>query len=470
LKVLFILPFHDDWNRLETTWTPMAAPSSAALLRERGHEAAIFDRFSYLRRTGFDEQAVDEAMTEKIRSFAPDLIICETVPESIWDTVGCAKLVKRKWDGLAAAMGPHGSALPRETLERIPELDAVIEGEPEIPIGMLADGVPTEAIPGLWTRSGGTPARPVTCDLNALPFPAFDLLDLSFYTRRSLRTVRGHYLSTLTLMTSRGCTGRCFFCSESLELGAGLRFRSVDRSVEDVQWAIIDFGVEGIYFRDCDFLADKERGEKICEAFIQRGINRKIKWAVQVRSDHVDSETASLMKRAGCVFAELGVEGVRQEELDTLGKGIKTEDSARALQIFRNAGIKTHAYLLGCLPGERLEHLEEKLDWVRRVKPDSFFIGRLRVYPGTALYARLGDSFFEDQPWERHLVDAYFRRCFSDVPEEKRRKWFRSVYNPVRFKGHLSLVVRSNGPLRFAMAAWQYLQHKSNMPVLSRDK
>lgn len=462
MKVLFILPFHDDWNRLETTWTPLAAPSVAAVLREKGHQAAIFDRFAMLRRVGYDEKAVDEAMAEVVRFFSPDMAVFETVSESIWDTAGCVKLVKGLRDIFTVAMGPHGSALPRETLHKIPELDAVIEGEPEIPIGILADGVPPEAIPGLWTRSGGPPARPVTCDLDALPFPAFDLLDLSFYTRRSLRTVRGHYLSTLTLMTSRGCTGRCVFCSESLELGAGLRFRSVDRSVEDVQWAITDFGVEGIYLRDCDFLADKERGEKICEAFIQKGINRKIKWAVQVRSDHVDSETASLMKRAGCVFAELGVDGVRQEELDTLGKGIKTEDNARAVKTFRKAGIKTHAYLLGCLPGERLEHLEEKLDWVRRVKPDSFFIGRLRVYPGTALYARLGDSFFEDQPWERHLVEAYFRRCFSDVPEEKRREWFRSVYNPVRFKGHLSLVVRSNSPLRLAMAAWQYLRRRRN--------
>ncbi|MGC9489957.1 MAG: B12-binding domain-containing radical SAM protein [Thermovirgaceae bacterium] len=467
MKVLFILPFHDDWNRLETTWTPLAAPSAAAALRKKGHQAAIFDRFAMLRRVGYDEKAVDEAMAEVVRSFSPDMAVFETVSESIWDTAGCVKLVKSLRDIFTVAMGPHGSALPSETLQKIAELDAVIEGEPEIPIGMLADGVPRETIPGLWTRSGGPAERPITCDLDALPFPAFDLLDLPFYTRRSLRTVRGHFLSTLTLMTSRGCTNRCVFCSESLELGPGLRFRSIDRSVEDLQRAIANFGVEGIYFRDCDFLADTERTRKMCEAFIQRGISRKIKWAVQVRSDHVDSETTSLMKRAGCVFAELGVEGVRQEELDALGKGIKTEDNSRALEIFRKAGIKTHAYLLGCLPGERLEHLEEKLEWVRRHRPDSFFIGRLRVYPGTALYRQLGESFFENHPWDRSLVDAYFWRCFSDVPEEKRQEWFRSVYKPVRFKGCLSLVVRSNNLLRFAMAARQHLQHKRNMPVSS---
>ncbi|MGC9372193.1 MAG: B12-binding domain-containing radical SAM protein [Thermovirgaceae bacterium] len=459
MRVLFILPFHDDWNRLETVWTPVGAPSAAALLREKGHEAAVFDRFAMLRRTGFDEQAVDGAMAEAVRSFAPDMAVFEIVSESIWDTVDCVKLVRGTRDVFAAAMGPHGSALPRETLERIPELDAVIEGEPEIPIGRLADGIPPETIPGLWTRSGVPSANPVTCDLDALPFPAFDLLDLPFYTRRSLRTIRGHFLSTLTLMTSRGCTGRCVFCSESLELGTGLRFRSVDRSVEDVQRAITDFGVEGIYFRDCDFLAHKERARKICEAFMQKGINRKITWAVQVRSDHVDSETAALMKRAGCVLAELGVEGVRQEELDALGKGVKTEDNAGAVETFRKAGIKTHAYLLGCLPGETLGNLEEKLDWVRRHRPDSFFIGRIRVYPGTVLYRRLSDSFFENQPWDRPLVDAYFRRCFSEVPEKKRRKWFHRAYRPVRYKGYLSMILRSNGPIRLANAMLQRLQH-----------
>lgn len=460
MRVLFILPLHDEWNGLETVWTPLAVPSAAALLRKRGHQAAVFDRFAMLRRTDFDEKAVDEAMAEKVRSFAPDLIVFETVSESIWDTAGCAKLIRALHGGLTAAIGPHGSSLPRTTLEKIPELDAVIEGEPEIPLGELAGELPTERIPGLWTRSGKPPGAPVTGDPGAFPFPAFDLLDLPFYTRRTLRTIRGHFLSTLTLMTSRGCTGRCVFCCESLELGAGLRFQSVERSVEDVERAIADFGVEGVYFRDCDFLADKGRVRAMCEAFMQKGIDRKISWAVQVRSDHVDNDIAALMKRAGCVMAELGVEGIRQEELDALGKGIRTEDNARALQIFRKAGIKTHAYLLGCLPGETVKDLEEKLGWVRRQRPDSFFIGRLRVYPGTALYARLGDSFFESRPWDRSSVAAYFRRCFSEAPEEKRRQWFRRAYRPVRFTGHLALVLRSNGPIRLAMATSQLLRRR----------
>jgi radical SAM superfamily enzyme YgiQ (UPF0313 family) len=176
------------------------------------------------------------------------------------------------------------------------------------------------------------------------------------------------------------------------------------------------------------------------------------------------------MKQAGCVLAELGVEGVRQEELNALGKGIKTEDNAGAVETFRKAGIRTHAYLLGCLPGETLGNLEEKLDWVRRHRPDSFFIGRIRVYPGTVLYRRLGDSFFENQPWDRPRVDAYFRRCFSEVPGEKRRKWFRRAYRPVRYKGYLSMVLRSNSPVRLAMAMLQRLQRNRNLPLKTRRR
>jgi radical SAM superfamily enzyme YgiQ (UPF0313 family) len=157
-----------------------------------------------------------------INNFQPDIIGFNTVSPLIYDTVACVALVRRSYRGLIVAGGPHASALPALTLKKISGLNGVIQGEGEEAIVRLADGNNPDQIPGVWWKRGpgSQPTAPSQVlqieNLDTLPFPAFDLLDMDFYTRPSTYPIAGHYLSSISLLTARGCSHNFEFCCESL--------------------------------------------------------------------------------------------------------------------------------------------------------------------------------------------------------------------------------------------------------------
>jgi anaerobic magnesium-protoporphyrin IX monomethyl ester cyclase len=199
----------------------------------------------------------------------------------IYQTVHCAKILRDSFPGMMLAGGHHATAFPRLTLERIPELDGVGIGEGEEALLALAQGTTPDNINGiLWRRTfeknkdaktgqAHEPGFGRIQNLDALPFPDFSLFDTAFYTRRTIAILRGFYLSTLTMIGSRGCNYRCSFCVESLVYGNGVRFHSVDYITEMVERTLRQYPqVEAVYFHDNDFMIDPSRVEQICRRFI----------------------------------------------------------------------------------------------------------------------------------------------------------------------------------------------------------
>lgn len=276
-------------------------------------------------------------------------------------------------------------------------------------------GESPERIPGFWRRSGsdqvsGTPPQPIE-DLDALPFPALDLLDMSsYYARPSVVPIRRHYLSSLSLMTSRGCTQNCVFCTENLTYGPGVRFHSPEYTLEWVKRVVRDFGVEGIYFHDNDFLISRKRAVQICEGLMASGLHRKLRWAIQTRADRLTPEIAGMLKRAGCICVEIGVEAAAQKELDAVGKRTTVSVNERAIAICRSMDLSVHAYMLTGFEAETIDDLSHRLEWVKKVRPTSFSWHPIQIHPGSPLYLRKGISFFEEEDWTEENVFSYYQR------------------------------------------------------------
>jgi len=235
--------------------------------------------------------------------------------------------------------------------------------------------------------------------LDQLPFPALDLLDMAFYTKPSLNSIRGHYLSVAPLLTSRGCTNQCDFCTESLTYGRGVRFHSPEYVLEWMKKVWVDYKVEGIYFYDNNFLVSEERAQEICEKILSTGVNKKVKWAIQARVNHIHSEILKLLKKAGCILIELGVESVLQSHLDRVRKGTTVSINEKAVALCQKEGLHVHAFMMTGFEGETLPDLEKGLHWLKQIKPDSFSWFPLGIHPGTLLYQKKGDGFFEKNEW-----------------------------------------------------------------------
>jgi radical SAM superfamily enzyme YgiQ (UPF0313 family) len=434
MRILLISPFIP---LLRLRWMPLGLPFMAARLRQGGHQAAIFDRFAIQARVGRGVEPADAAMLSRMARFQPDLIGLSTISPAIYDTVHCAALIRKAgFRGAIWAGGYHATCLPELTLQKIPELDGVVAGEGEEVLAKLADGAAPAALPGVWRREGSEIRAPQIpqaqiATLDDMPLPAFDLMDMDFYTTRNDVTLRRYNVRASTLVTSRGCHYRCRFCAESLTYGRGIRSHSAGYVLAWVQKLIADYAVDGLHFHDNDFLADEGRACDICAGLQRLGLHRKLRWGIQVRADRLTPELARVLKQSGCVLVEIGVEVGSQEELDCLRKGTTVDISEQAVRLCRRAGLDVHAYMLQRIENETIAGLTQRLAWLKRADPTSFQWTDLNIYPGTPLYAEKGNDFFARTPWTEEAISGYYSADhLSNLPLETRRAWMKKNFFP----------------------------------------
>ena len=466
MRVLFVSPRTVATERPVQHWLPVGFPYIGAALKQAGHEVAVFDRYARMADLGTDLETLDAAMLQLVREWQPDIIGLSTVTPLIADTVHCAGILRSVSSGLLIAGGHHATALPALTLERIPELDHVVQGEGERVLVRLAAGEAVLSIPGLWSRTpagvGGLPPEQIAC-LDELPFPDLSLFDMPFYTRRGTNMIRGHFLSTTSLLTSRGCSRRCAFCTESLTYGAGVRFHSPAYVADMVEAVLGRYPqIEAIYFHDNDFMIDRSRVEAICREFLRRGLQRRFGWAVQARVDRLDRDILLLMRQAGCLGLELGVEASSQAALDQFGKGSTVDQNLAAIRLCQEQGISVHAYMLTQVVGETLSELEFRLQWLKQADPTSFSWSPLRLYPGSRMYQERGaNGFFETNLWTEQAVQQYFATDFcSDLDPQIRRQWMEKYFEPFNKRHHRLHQMKVNSCLKWPAIAASFLQRR----------
>ena len=442
----------------------------------------VFDRYAAMSRLGPDRERIDQEMLTAVKTFAPDVVGLSTVSPVIYDTAHCAKIIRGSFQGIMLAGGHHATALPRMTLEKIPELDGVVIGEGEEPLLALAEGTKHDEIDGvLWRVNGETTADKEThgalelslvrvSELDTLPFPDFSLFDTAFYTHRTSSVIRGFHLSTLSMLGSRGCSYRCSFCIESMIYGGGVRFHSVDYITEMIERSLLQYPqVEGIYFHDNDFLIDPARVEQLCNRFIQKGLSKRFSWAVQARADRLEPDLLRLMRKAGCIKMEIGIEAAAQKDLDSVRKGTTVEMNERALRQCRDAGISGHANLLTRTEGETLDDLEAKLEWLKKNRPDTFIMSPLSCYPGSILYKEKGSQFFETHDWTReNVLGFYAADVFSKVTPKERKYWMQSRFEPFSRKHHRLTRLRLNAKQRWPQIFYEAILRriKKYVPIV----
>ncbi len=278
---------------------------------------------------------------------------------------------------------------------------------------------------------------------------------MKFYTAPGRLAIRSHHLSISSIITSRGCTQKCDFCTESLTYGKGVRTHSPEYIVEWINKLITDYNVEALYFLDNDFLYDRERVQMICEKMIGGALKRKFKFAAQARVNRLDPDILKLLKRAGCIMLEMGFETINQVQLDSVQKGTTADMNSQAIEMCHKQGISVHAYLMHGFKDETLADLEAMASWLK--KADKYFtvtLSRLQVLPGTRLYKEYGQSFFENNPWTEKTVNGYFQTDYlSSITLKERNQWLRKNLIPeIRRRNSLSTLKRNSAPVLYQLA------------------
>lgn len=443
MKVMLVT---SKYNKVNVRWMPLGLCYLAASLRERGHKVEIVDRFAMCH--GEDADRMDSVLLEKIQSMQPDWIGMNAVSPHIYDVVEVVRLVRTVYAGKIVLGGHHPTAMPRLTLERLPEIDAVICGEGEFSLCRLVEGESYQTIPGLaWMEKGEFHLNPSERirDLDRLPVPAIDLLDLEFYIERNSRTIREFYLSVATMMISRGCKNRCSFCTETLTYYPGVFYHGTDYILDWMGTLLDTMPIDGITFLDSDFLADRARIEEICKGIIERGYHKRMIFCIQSRANHLDEEILRLLYAAGCRKIEIGIETIRKENLKTIAKNISLDQVEYAVQLCDKVGIRIQGNLIRGMEGERIEDLLETIQWCRRLPIDNLLWGLLMLLPGSRLYEEKGGRFFEETPWTEEQVTAYYLTDhLSKTTEEEMETIFEPALRSYRKFNHHRNFIRNN--------------------------
>lgn len=362
-------------------WQPLGTLWVAASLERAGHQVELLNG-AFLSH---------DTIIEKVRRDKPDFIGLYSTAFG-WKkakyTAGCIKAIFPHI--FIAVGGPYPIAMAEQCLVDCQWIDAAVTGEGEITVvemvGRLAKKRDLGRVAGVAFRDGNqvrrNDDRPLIDDLDALPFPARELLAETDTYIPPPATYRRKPVAVM--MTSRGCDRKCIYCFQmDKERKSGIRFRSIDNVMEEIEHCLAQ-GYREIKFIDETLAADYDRAMELAREIKARGLD--FTWFASACVNQVDKPLLRAFKEAGCWAMLMGVESGVQKNLNTIRKGITLSQVKRAVRSAQEVGIRVFTPFLFGIPGETYEDGLETIDFACKLNPDMANFHCLTPFPGTELY------------------------------------------------------------------------------------
>ncbi|MFC1804605.1 B12-binding domain-containing radical SAM protein [Candidatus Omnitrophota bacterium] len=364
---------------------PLGLLYVASSLISAGFEVHVFDPF-------FD----NEEYIKRIVELKPEIIgfgILTSAYSRARDQIN--KIKELLPEAIYCAGGVHVSSLPEESIKDL-DLDFVVLGEGEITMvdacRRLEKNNDLSGVKGVYyqDRVSGriykNQRRDFIDDLDLLPPPAWHLLPMEKYLIPP-GYIRSYYRKrTVVIFASRGCPWDCIYCSSNIIFGRKTRFPSVKYVIGNLRELVIRYKIDSFYFIDDTFTINKKWLIEFCEALAREGLN--LIWGCQGRVDTVTEEVLSLLKKAGCVQIDFGVESGSQKVLDAIKKKITVEEIKNAFRLCYKYKIRPYASIMVGNPQEREEDILLTADLLRRIKPAYTSVCYLQPMPGSELYTK----------------------------------------------------------------------------------
>lgn len=373
---------------------PLFQMYAASVARNHGHEIAIWD--APAQRLGY------ETLLEEIKAFQPGMVVVNTSTPSFDHDMVLVRLLAKSVSALRVLVGTHVSALPDDVMVHHPEVDVIALGEYDETISDIAENLDDlSKVRGVVYREGEairyTGFRPLLKELDHLPFPAYDKINLYNYSESMFPFWKR---PIATMWTSRGCNYHCSFCLfPQVFFQDRLRIRSLDNIVAEIRWLKERFGVKFFYFEDDNFTASWKQVEHLCERLI--GEKLQITWGCLSRTDGVTVERLKLMKGAGCYLVKFGIETGVQEFLDHVEKDNKLETIVNAFDVAKKVNMVTHGTVMIGNPGETWETIKQTCQFIKRLAPDSVQFSICTPFPGTRFFQECQENGWLDyEKWE----------------------------------------------------------------------
>lgn len=373
-KVLFIQGNYDIRNiKLGSSFMPLALVELATFIREKGgHKVKILDRNIRYR---------DEELLRILKEFNPDIVgmTCYT-SQVIVDVMRVSKITKENSSAMVIVGGIHATLEPKSLLD-FKYIDYIIRGEGEYPLLEICDLIDKKKADKksiLKIKNVNyNPMRPII-NLNDLPIPDYDLLEVKKYP-------------IATFYTSRGCPGRCRFCYNQ---GRALRFYNTKKTIESITRVLDKYKIKEFTIADDNFANMSNRTTEICNALSKYNAI----FHCFLRADQTHDKVMQDLKRAGCWSIQFGFESGSQRVLDFIRKDTQIEQNIRAIQQCKKYKIFVDGSFMLGLPTENIADMKQTVSFIKKYKPDAVDVKSYKPFPSTELYYYCIEKKLIEQP------------------------------------------------------------------------
>jgi glycosyltransferase involved in cell wall biosynthesis/radical SAM superfamily enzyme YgiQ (UPF0313 family) len=468
----YFLRFDPKLWEARQPYAPLGALYAAACVRDRGYQVALFDAML--------AESVDEWSAALDRHRPRFAVIYEDNFNYLskmcllrMREAALAMIDAARARGIATIVaGSDASDHPATYLSR--GADVVVTGEGEMTLVEVLDALTgrrdggLEGVSGLcrFDVDGGvvrTRPREIIRDLDAMPFPAWDLVDVERY--RSIWTSRHGYYS-MNLVTTRGCPFHCNWCAKPI-YGQRYTARSPENVVEEMAWLKRTFHPDHVWFADDIFGLKPAWIARFAE--LLRAGDAAIPFRCLLRADQITAGVAGALRAASCQTVWLGAESGSQRILDAMEKGTRVDQIAVATQLLREAGVAVGFFLQFGYPGETRDDIERTLQMVRDCAPDDIGVSVSYPLPGTTFHRRVEAQLGRKQNWvdSNDLAMMYHATYVPDFY----RALHALVHTEFRARKSAGLLRQALArPLgartRHARALLHYVAHRVMQPVL----
>jgi radical SAM superfamily enzyme YgiQ (UPF0313 family) len=358
-------------------FTPLGLGYLAAVLLKNNYKVNVIDC-----------QALDmshQKLKSELNKRKPDMVGMTSTTLTYKSALRVAEIAKKVHPKCLTVLGGcHVTFWDEKALQECAYLDVIVRKEGENTILNLVErlekGRDFHNVLGITYKEGEkiirNPDRPHIEDLDSLPFPAHHLWPID--------RLRKYGKVVFPVMTSRGCTFWCEFCTAVRMFGRRYRTRSPKNVVDELEFLQKTFGAEQFTFYDDTFTVNQARTAEICEEIINRKL--KIEWDCETRVDMVSKELLRKMKEAGCFAVWYGLESGSQRILNNMKKGISLTQVMRAFKWTKDAGLMAIVGVILGSPGETKETAWETINFVEKLNPDDVGYYIATPYPGTPMY------------------------------------------------------------------------------------
>ena len=430
--------------RFKQPYPPLGTLQAAAVIRQMGFEASLFDSnlkkgpeqfreaiqrhpakyvviyddgFNYLTKmclTNMRQAAFSMAKMAKIQGCV--VIVCSSDATDHYEKYF-----------------PHG-------------VDFVIRGEGEETLRELLPALEkrmdVSTLPGLIYKKQGntvvTPSRKVLTALDSLPLAAWDLVDIKPY-KRIWKKYHGYF--SLNIATTRGCPFKCNWCAKPI-YGNRYNSRSPENVVQEIEMLIHLYQPD--HFWICDDIFGLKPGW--VSEFRDLILNKKLKfkYKIQSRADLLlEEKTINALAESGVETVWIGAESGSQKILDAMDKGISVGQIRQATQLLRAKKLKIGFFLQFGYLGENLQDIEATIQMVLELMPDDLGISVSYPLPGTKFYDKVKGQLREKENWsDSDDLAMMFQSTFNKEYYRLLHRYVHSIYRNKKGYNNLKKILR----------------------------